>query len=688
MTTKKGTKRALLLSLLSLITCVTMLVGSTFAWFTDSVTSAGNIIKSGTLKVEMEWKEATDATAVYADASEGPIFNNEKWEPGYVEAKNVKISNVGSLALQYNLNIAAEGEVSELADVIDVYFADGEYLLEERADLSELTLVGTLSDILDGMPANMTGDLEAEDSATVTIALMMQEDAGNAYQDLAIGSEFSVVLMATQDNVEFDSFDQDYDDIVIPEMDVKIIDGNTYHYYNDGEVALVNVPYGNEGETFTVNDDVTVFGIGVDKNDSNGPVISKYSTTLKTLVLNEGLEKIGARAVNAKSLTSVNFPSTLKSIGEQAFRQTAMTELVIPANVEVIEEGAFRDMPNLTTVTIEGNTKLDNYVFRSCSNLTSIYLLGDDVTFEGGGQFATHQDTGYSNPLVIYVKNATVAARVYAAQSSATDYEVKILGAAADGSDASEVAQVKNDTELDTALADGAETVVLGNGTYIIPDSAQGKELTIVGNGSTVIAAQDDGAAEGDCDYSFDGSSVTFNNVTIKTTGTNYPGYVRMNGTYNNCTIQGTYTVYRDSEFNNCTFDTNNGYVWATWGASNVAFNNCTFNSDVAKAILLHGSVSANVTIKDCTFIGKTAAYTWDGLYVAAVSMDPVDGATYNVNFEGNNTVVAADGATADTYGNTAYAGLHQVKYANESSQITVTVNNTPVENIIAVKTK
>ena len=53
---KQNTKRALLLSALSLLLCVCMLVGSTFAWFTDSVTSANNIIKSGNLDVELYYQ--------------------------------------------------------------------------------------------------------------------------------------------------------------------------------------------------------------------------------------------------------------------------------------------------------------------------------------------------------------------------------------------------------------------------------------------------------------------------------------------------------------------------------------------------------------------------------------------------------------------------------------------------------
>jgi hypothetical protein len=280
-----------------------------------------------------------------------------------------------------------------------------------------------------------------------------------------------------------------------------------------------------------------------------------------------------------------------------------MNELTVPANVEVIGEGAFRDMANLTTVTVAGNVAFDNNAFRSCPNLTSIYLLGDDVTF-ADGQFATHSDNGNATGITIYVKNATVAARVYAAQKSAYGYEVKVLGAAADGSDATEAVQVKNNTQFDTAIANGASTVVLGSGNYIIPDSAQGKTLTIVGNGDTVVANQNDGSYEG-CDYSLDGATVTFEGVTINTDGHTYAGYARCRATYNNCTINGSYTLYGESVFNNCTFNVTGDYynIW-TWGGKNVKFNDCTFNTG-GKSILVYNQ-TCDVYVDGCTFNDRT----------------------------------------------------------------------------------
>lgn len=217
MTNSKNTKRALLASILSVALCCAMLIGSTFAWFTDSVTSTGNIIKSGTLDVTMQWANGTEAlnSVEWKDASEGAIFDYDLWEPGYTEVRHVRISNIGSLALKYEVRIAATGEVSELADVIDVYYIKDGAQITDRTQLNDANKIGTLAQVL-ANPYAAKGNLlgkegETVDSDIATIALKMQESAGNEYQGLSIGSEFAVVIVATQDTVENDSFDNQYD---------------------------------------------------------------------------------------------------------------------------------------------------------------------------------------------------------------------------------------------------------------------------------------------------------------------------------------------------------------------------------------------------------------------------------------------------------------------------------------------
>lgn len=209
----KSTKFALLLSALSLLICVTMLIGSTFAWFTDTVTSTGNIIKSGKLDVEMYWADGTKdpANVVWTDASEGAIFDYSLWEPGYTEVRHIKIANEGTLALKYQLNIIANGKVSKLADVIDVYYVDPAVKIADRSALTDANKLGTLTQVLENINTTASGNLKAGEKDTITLALKMQENAGNAYQDLAIGSDFSIQLLATQLTSEFDSFDNQYD---------------------------------------------------------------------------------------------------------------------------------------------------------------------------------------------------------------------------------------------------------------------------------------------------------------------------------------------------------------------------------------------------------------------------------------------------------------------------------------------
>ena len=222
MTNTKNTKRALLSSVLALFLCFAMLLGTTYAWFTDSVTSAGNIIQSGTLDIEMYYADGTkavpaDDSADWKNADGVAIYTADQlWEPGYTDAKHIKISNEGTLALKYQLAIVPTGEVSELAEVIDVYLyeiADTDEnatQVENRDDLNEAMWVGTLADVIS--KGIVQGNLAAETDYTTTIVLKMQETAGNEYQDLTIGDDFTIQLLATQYTAESDSFDNQYDE--------------------------------------------------------------------------------------------------------------------------------------------------------------------------------------------------------------------------------------------------------------------------------------------------------------------------------------------------------------------------------------------------------------------------------------------------------------------------------------------
>ena len=213
--TSKKTLRALVSSVISLVLCCSMLIGSTFAWFTDEVTSANNIIQSGNLDIEMYWAEGAEAVpaddAGWTDASQGAIFDYALWEPGFTQVRHIKIANEGSLALKYQVMIKANGEVSDLSDVIDVYYVDPAVQVTDRAALANVPKLGTLTEVLANLGQTGSGKLVADAADTITIAFKMQESAGNEYMNKSIGTDFSVVLLATQLTVEEDSFDDQYD---------------------------------------------------------------------------------------------------------------------------------------------------------------------------------------------------------------------------------------------------------------------------------------------------------------------------------------------------------------------------------------------------------------------------------------------------------------------------------------------
>ncbi len=54
MTNRKSTKRALLGSVMAMVLCLAMLVGATFAWFTDTASTGVNKIQSGKLDVALK----------------------------------------------------------------------------------------------------------------------------------------------------------------------------------------------------------------------------------------------------------------------------------------------------------------------------------------------------------------------------------------------------------------------------------------------------------------------------------------------------------------------------------------------------------------------------------------------------------------------------------------------------------
>ena len=189
MTNRKSTKRALLGSIMAMVLCLAMLIGATFAWFTDTVSTGVNKIQAGNLDVQLvdengnslegktlEFKKA-------ANAAEGEAV---LWEPGCTyELPAVYVKNNGKLALKYKVVITGINGSAKLNDAIDWTINDADL----SADHS--------------LAAGAT-------SEALTIKGHMQEAAGNDYMNESIDG-ITITVYATQDTVEYDSFNNTYD---------------------------------------------------------------------------------------------------------------------------------------------------------------------------------------------------------------------------------------------------------------------------------------------------------------------------------------------------------------------------------------------------------------------------------------------------------------------------------------------
>ena len=277
---KQNTKHSLIMSAISLLLCFSMLLGTTFAWFTDSVTSTGNKIQSGTLKVDLELLNKENGTWASIKESKAPIFDYANWEPGYVDAKVFKIDNEGSLALKWMAKFVSANELSILADVIDVYvlpygvLADDSTVEYPTRELAGYTKVGTVREFVNTIEQTTNGTLLEGQSAYLGIALKMQESAGNDYQNKTI-APFDIQIVATQLESEFDSFGNDYDEeSTYPKTTTTAKEANVEASVNAGNVEI-NIP----ADALAGNYELTVANTSVDV-DASGVTTANFDINL------------------------------------------------------------------------------------------------------------------------------------------------------------------------------------------------------------------------------------------------------------------------------------------------------------------------------------------------------------------------------------------------------------------------
>ena len=204
---KFSSKRALLLSVLSMVICVSMLIGSTFAWFTDSATANVNTIKSGDLDVELVKADGSELTgALKWVAKDGRAQDKILWEPGCeYNLESFKIKNAGDLALKYKVVISGLTGNAKLLEAIDFTVKVG--------DAVPVALEGWDGKLLPAgaEKTEITQDADIGETALITITGTMKTTAGNDYRGLSLEG-ISITVYATQLAHEFDSNGNTYDE--------------------------------------------------------------------------------------------------------------------------------------------------------------------------------------------------------------------------------------------------------------------------------------------------------------------------------------------------------------------------------------------------------------------------------------------------------------------------------------------
>ena len=545
MNNKRATKRALLTSVMALVMCVVMLVGTTFAWFTDTASTGVNKIQAGNLDVALEMNTGTKENPKWENA-EGKTLNFTKkvdvatdgstteitpaaeilWEPGCrYELPALRVVNKGNLALKYKIQITGIQGDAKLNEVIDWTINDA------AIDLTEQHLAA-----------------KAE-GAAFTIKGVMQTTAGNEYQGLSIDG-IAITVYATQDTVENDSFGNDYD--------------ANARYYSD-EPAVV------DGGSATFTGNIAGDGAWGVIQAKNGAQVS-----INANVSAEESEDHYAMAVYATgsgtkvTISGGNFTQEINGTDNQYDMIYASGGAKI-----VITGGTFK---------IGGGDPKWTLNCKDNSGSTITVMGGSFYKFDPSAPRAGQADEVIVPDTCEVIKSGdwyTVVPKTVTA-TTGTNTIATVLDA--------------NRTATEVAMnLPASETA------YTLPgDKMKDKTVTITGTKDTVIDLKAATAAHG--------ASITMEGVTVESTNGNYTGIQHSTATiFKDCVIKGQPFLYaKDAQFINCTFEQNSNGAYNVWtyGAGSVLFKGCTFNC-AGKSVLIYneGSLaSQNVEFQNCKF--------------------------------------------------------------------------------------
>ena len=366
MNMKKATKRALLTSVMALVMCVVMLVGTTFAWFTDTASTAVNKIQAGNLDIKLLAEDGVTslegATLKWQKAA-GAEDKDILWEPGCrYKLQPIIIKNAGNLALKYKVAITGIQGDAKLNEAIE-WTINGVSLDEEKP-------------------------LLAGESAKLMIEGHMKEEAGNEYQGLSIDG-IGITVYATQYTHENDSFGETYDENATYGTGATIIglDG-TY----DSLTAAAKTWRESKGVVTSGN----TFGM----NSLGGTVDSIAWVISGEVATGDGEGVIGNNGAGQSILGGGYFTPdvtvnniTIKGVNDAKIAKTGDSYLVSAAGKNVVYE----NITFVDTVRIDSNPA--NLTFKNCKFEAGLRMphsaTNGNVTIEKC-TFTGNESSGYA----------------------------------------------------------------------------------------------------------------------------------------------------------------------------------------------------------------------------------------------------------------------------------------------------
>ena len=383
MTNSKSTKRALISSTLAILMCVAMLIGTTFAWFTDTASTAVNKIQAGNLDIGVEytldgetWKDLDGAT---------DIFQKGLWEPGHTEVVALKFKNNGSLALKYSINMNIVDETAGINKLNQEYklsdYLKVKTLSQEASLIGDICIDMAFSARSDGLGYTTTANFKdatvldhdlflapGEVGNYLIMKVYMPETVGNEAN--AISTEktasirFGLNVVATQTPYEKDSYDNQYDkDATYPVIVSNQQQANDA--ITNATDKKVNISIAS-GQTITLDN-----GIANEGDKSRDITFSGNGSQTVDAITNAVSAEGGQ--LNYQRGSSFTFENLTIQAGEGNFDGIVCNELT------------FKDCTINGKLTLFGKATFINCVFdNTMANQYSIWTWGGtDVTFEG-----------------------------------------------------------------------------------------------------------------------------------------------------------------------------------------------------------------------------------------------------------------------------------------------------------------